>query len=205
MPATARLRVPTALATVLVALSATFAFALASAPSADAASCFSTYLKVGSRGSCVKTLQQRLGGLSTDGSYGSATKSRVRAFQADTGLTVDGKVGPKTWSKLRTYGTALGWKSGVTFYLCKVSSTRLRYSVWNNSGKAAVWKFKLGTSLYYSNSGVRDDHVAKYTSFYNVAKSAKGQYFSVSLGTYNNYKATSSVRGYTRSSLPTCI
>ncbi|MGH1564587.1 peptidoglycan-binding domain-containing protein [Mumia sp. DW29H23] len=200
-----RFRVPIALATVLAALAATFAFATATAPSAEAASCFKTTLKVGSKGSCVKALQKRLGGLTADGSYGAATKKRVKAFQADTGLSADGVAGPKTWKKLRAYGTALGWKSGVTFYLCKVSSTHLRYSLWNNSGKAAVWKFKIGTSLYYSNSGLSNNRITKYGSFRNTAKSGDSKYFSVSVGTYNSYKKTTSVRNYSRSSLPTCI
>ena len=36
-----------------------------------------------------------------DGSYGSATKAAVRAYQGAAGLTVDGLVGPLTWTSLQ--------------------------------------------------------------------------------------------------------
>jgi len=36
-----------------------------------------------------------------DGSYGSATKAAVRAYQGAAGLTVDGLVGPQTWTSLQ--------------------------------------------------------------------------------------------------------
>ena len=62
-------------------------------------------LKVGSRGTDVKALQNKLielGYLSgkADGVYGSKTAAAVKAFQKDHGLTADGIVGPQTWNTL---------------------------------------------------------------------------------------------------------
>lgn len=58
-------------------------------------------LSIGSRGTEVRTLQQRLqragyspGGV--DGVFGAHTEQSVRAFQQAKGLEVDGKVGPLT-------------------------------------------------------------------------------------------------------------
>lgn len=58
-------------------------------------------LKQGSRGSTVRTLQQKLKNWgyytgSVDGIYGSKTTSAVKYFQRKNGLKVDGIAGPKT-------------------------------------------------------------------------------------------------------------
>lgn len=68
------------------------------------------YLKQGSRGSDVVTLQELLNNarktyraipqLTVDGIFGSGTNSAVRTFQLYSGLTVDGIVGPATWDAL---------------------------------------------------------------------------------------------------------
>ena len=63
------------------------------------------YLEIGSSGSKVKTLQQRLISLgylagTADGEYGGATQAAVKAFQKRMGEWEDGKAGPKTLSKL---------------------------------------------------------------------------------------------------------
>lgn len=76
---------------------------LAFAPMADASS--NRLLRLGSRGSDVRTLQQRLNSLgyncgSVDGIFGSRTLNAVRNFQRKNGLAVDGIVGPATRSKL---------------------------------------------------------------------------------------------------------
>ena len=70
----------------------------------------STVLKVGSKGSDVKELQQKLiskgysvGSTGADGDFGSATDSAVRKFQADRNLEVDGIVGPMTWDALNGF------------------------------------------------------------------------------------------------------
>lgn len=60
-------------------------------------------LRKGSRGAAVTTLQYMLTArgysLSPDGSFGSVTDSKVRAFQRSRGLKVDGWVGSRTWGK----------------------------------------------------------------------------------------------------------
>ncbi|MDP1823985.1 MAG: peptidoglycan-binding protein [Archangium sp.] len=63
-------------------------------------------LSIGSRGTSVRTLQQKLqtagfspGGV--DGVFGRRTEQSVRAFQQSRGLEVDGKVGPQTLRALR--------------------------------------------------------------------------------------------------------
>lgn len=65
-----------------------------------------TLLSIGSRGSAVRSLQQKLqaagyrtGGV--DGQYGVRTAQAVRAFQRSKGLEVDGKVGPQTLRALQ--------------------------------------------------------------------------------------------------------
>ena len=63
-------------------------------------------LRLGSRGSAVKTLQQRLATLhyfdvgTADGVFEEDTYHAVIAFQKVQGLTRDGVVGPVTWAKL---------------------------------------------------------------------------------------------------------
>ncbi len=62
-------------------------------------------LKKGAKGDDVRALQILLKGYgyncgNVDGSFGSNTDSKVRAYQKDHGLTVDGSVGPATWSSL---------------------------------------------------------------------------------------------------------
>lgn len=58
-----------------------------------------TTLKLGSRGTEVKTLQTLLH-CAADGIFGQITLEAVKAFQSANGLTADGIVGPKTWAKL---------------------------------------------------------------------------------------------------------
>ena len=62
-------------------------------------------LKIGSTGSEVRKMQQRLKELgylkgSADGDFGEATETAVKNFQANNGLTVDGKAGNATLNKL---------------------------------------------------------------------------------------------------------
>ena len=63
-------------------------------------------LRLGSHGSAVKALQQRLIALryfdvsTADGVFGPGTYHAVIAFQKVQGLTRDGVVGPATWAKL---------------------------------------------------------------------------------------------------------
>lgn len=56
-------------------------------------------LRRGDRGEPVLRLQKRLG-IKTDGVFGPATETEVKAFQKQKGLPVDGVVGPETWKAL---------------------------------------------------------------------------------------------------------
>jgi putative chitinase len=56
-------------------------------------------LKIGSKGSDVKKLQEKLG-LVNDGDFGVVTEKAVKAWQAANGLSADGVVGVKTWGEL---------------------------------------------------------------------------------------------------------
>ena len=78
----------------------------------------STYvsLTLGSTGTAVKTLQKALKALgynvTTDGNYGSLTKSAVAAFQKLNGLTSDGVAGALTQETLYS-GSAVAYDSSV--------------------------------------------------------------------------------------------
>lgn len=74
----------------------------------------------GSRGSTVKTIQQKLKNWgyykgAVDGIFGAKTKEAVKYFQRKNGLTADGIVGKKTLSALgMSSGTNSGNNSGAT-------------------------------------------------------------------------------------------
>ncbi|WP_432942915.1 peptidoglycan-binding domain-containing protein [Kribbella sp. CA-253562] len=207
MSVISRARALTALPVTVAVLAATVVFSAAAPASAEAASCSGTTLSYGSRGTCVKLLQKNLGGLSVDGVFGEGTRSRVRSFQDDAGLGVDGVVGPATWRKLRTYGKAVGWLSGVTVYLCKSSSTRFQYSVWNNSGKLAWWTLdtvRQADDMRYAFSGnnVPDDRIAVQGKINAGAHDSR--MLTVRIGTFDNDKTTDRVRDFARNTLPAC-
>ena len=77
-----------------------------SAPkTSNAASSTGATLEMGSEGSAVRALQDRLKKLgylkgTTDGSFGEATRNAVIAFQQNNGLTADGKAGNATLNLL---------------------------------------------------------------------------------------------------------
>jgi peptidoglycan hydrolase-like protein with peptidoglycan-binding domain len=60
----------------------------------------STVLRVGSRGTAVKTLQRALGGLSVDGAYGARTAAAVKGFQKAHRLTATGVTDAAVWRAL---------------------------------------------------------------------------------------------------------
>ncbi|WP_433015649.1 peptidoglycan-binding domain-containing protein [Kribbella sp. CA-294648] len=167
---------------------------------AQAASCSGTYLAYGSTGTCVRVLQTNLGGLTVDGSYGAATRTRVRHFQADAGLGVDGRVGPQTWGKLGKYGKALGWVHGGTLFMCEKSSTRFQYSFWNNSGEEAYWTMFM-TETYLLGDWLRDDRIEIQGTM--PAGSRATRTFTVVHWPDIKW-TTSNVRDLSRASLPTC-
>ena len=168
---------------------------------AQAASCSNTYLAYGSTGTCVRVLQTNLGGLTVDGSYGAATRTRVRHFQTDTGLGVDGRVGPQTWSKLGKYGKALGWVHGATLFMCEKSSTRFQYSFWNNSGEEARWTMFMTETSYLMGGWVPDDRIEIEGTTSAGTRATR----TFNLFHYPSIKwTTSNVRDMSRASLPTC-
>lgn len=74
-------------------------------------------LKVGSRGSAVSNLQERLKSLGyltgkVDGTFGSQTQKAVISFQKDNGLAADGIVGAKTITKLNNPTSSRGDNKG---------------------------------------------------------------------------------------------
>lgn len=64
---------------------------------------FNRVLSLGKRGEDVKILQQALGGIEVDGSFGFGTLSRLKQAQRQLGLQADGYAGPLTV-------TAMGFK-----------------------------------------------------------------------------------------------
>ena len=85
---------------------------------AQAASCSTSPLSKGSKGDCVKQLQQKLSDYrcnpgNADGTFGARTDSAVRSFQAANKLKVDGIVGPATWKRLNGVPTACANATGV--------------------------------------------------------------------------------------------
>jgi peptidoglycan hydrolase-like protein with peptidoglycan-binding domain len=188
-----------------VAVSSTLAVTVATAPEAEAASCSTTTVKYGSRGTCVKELQKRLGGLKADGVFGTGTRARVRAFQADTGLSVDGVAGRNTWAKLNRFGTAIGWVRGATLYVCRRSSTHLYFSLWNNTGKTAAWEYRFAGGVYHTLNGTRTNTVKRF-SFASTRASFDSRKVGVWVGTVSRdtYRSTTNVRDFRRSSLRTC-
>jgi len=100
----------------LIALTALFALALAVSLSIVFPARAAVVLEVGSSGSNVVKVQQRLiqfGYLkgTADGRYGEATRDAVILFQRRNGLAVDGRVGPSTAAAL---GVALSSSSSST-------------------------------------------------------------------------------------------
>lgn len=91
---------------------------LAAASVSSAGSLFSDTLKIGSRGSKVQYLQNRLNKLgynagAADGVFGSQTDIAVRLFQSRNGLTVDGMVGTLTWNKIDSIISIGGYDTKV--------------------------------------------------------------------------------------------
>lgn len=58
------------------------------------------FIRLGSRGENVKTLQSRMGLLLVDGIFGSQTYKALKEFQISKGIVVDGIAGPETCSLL---------------------------------------------------------------------------------------------------------
>ena len=65
-------------------------------------------IRRGSKGATVRSAQARLNALgarlTADGSFGAATETAVKVFQAANGLTADGVIGRSTWNRLYSVG-----------------------------------------------------------------------------------------------------
>lgn len=89
------------------------------------------WVRYGDTGALVKIVQQRLGGLTVDGSFGPKTLAAVKAYQKAHKLLVDGAVGPAMWTALGGYPGTPGTGSG-SGGSCTVSAT-LRYGATGSS------------------------------------------------------------------------
>jgi N-acetylmuramoyl-L-alanine amidase len=100
-------------------------------------------LKVGSSGSTVKTMQQKLKNWgyytgSVDGIYGNITKKAVEYFQRKNGLGVDGIAGPKTLAALgmSSASTSSGTSSSDSYLLARIIYAEARGETY--SGQVAI-------------------------------------------------------------------
>lgn len=99
----------------------------------------SSVLKMGSRGSNVKELQENLNKLgydcgSADGVWGTKTENAVKKFQKDKGLTVDGIVGSATQAKIKECLDALNKPATSSKYNANV----LKGQKWLNTNYSSV-------------------------------------------------------------------
>ncbi len=72
-----------------------------------------TVLRLGSRGQAVAVLQQALGGIAADGSFGPATETRVKQYQRSIGSQQTGVVGSTVWKALIAGAGSTGSGSGA--------------------------------------------------------------------------------------------
>lgn len=93
-------------------------------------------LRVGDRGTDVKTMQKRLKELgylsgSADGIFGTGTESAVKAFQTANALYADGVAGPKTLNRLNSSSAvaAAGGSSASSSVGKNDTSTTLRHGM----------------------------------------------------------------------------
>ena len=125
-------------------------------------------LKVGSKGSDVKALQNKLielGYLSgkADGVYGSKTVAAVKEFQRASKLTADGVAGAKTISKLEgtsktnptttTDNTNTNNNTNTTTTVSastKISASSVQYASWYDTVKAVAKKYPYATVYDYA-------------------------------------------------------
>ena len=116
----------------------------------------SSTLKVGSTGSDVKRLQQRLKDLgylsgSVDGDFGAATEQAVRDFQAANGLSVDGKAGTRTIEKL--YSSSAKKKTATTKTAAPSSSSGSSSSSSSSSTSSSYTNGKTDIYLELGDTG----------------------------------------------------
>lgn len=120
-------------------------------------------LKIGSRGTAVSNLQQRLKDLGysigkVDGIFGSQTQKAVKEFQKDNGLAADGIAGPKTIAKLNNPAKKSG--SGSNDEKQDSQSTKAEMLHWSEVDKlwprgtyATIIDYDTGKSFKVMRSG----------------------------------------------------
>lgn len=104
-----------------------------------------TTMRTGSRSSDVRELQTLLG-ISSDGIFGSMTRSAVIRYQTNNGLGADGIVGPMTRAALNGSGQQTNNGNAPIISGTYVSSSRNTASVIWNTNTPAQGK------VYYSSS-----------------------------------------------------
>jgi len=135
-------------------------------------------LKIGSKGSIVKDLQEFLE-IEADGIFGKGTEHAVKAFQAKMSLVVDGLVGPKTMDLMGLVSTDLAEKTYVTENGLLINKHYLplgeyKEGSWNKEflfiHHTAGWHNPFRTIDHWS----RDDRGAVATEFVLGGQSIKG-------------------------------
>jgi peptidoglycan hydrolase-like protein with peptidoglycan-binding domain len=99
-----------------------------------------TTLRQGSTGEAVKALQQAIGGLAVDGSFGPLTEARVKEYQKSKGLTVNGVVDTAVWNALM--GKTTSGSTSTTHPLAQYSDLTLR--LWSRGEAVKALQKALG-------------------------------------------------------------
>ncbi len=140
------------------------------------------YLKLGSKGTAVKNLQQALKDMNmysgeVSGSFGQKTEDAVKAFQRKKGLYVDGIAGPSTQAAI--FGTGGGSSSGGS------SSTVINDA--SNLGLTSFDKVHLRSSA--STSGTSKSLLPRGTVFEIISHSRSGNdvWYYVKIGSSKGY------------------
>ncbi len=126
-------------------------------PAAARAATYPT-VRVGSTGSAVVALQQRLSALgywlgAVDGQFGPLTQQAVYAIQKAAGVVRDGIVGPITWSKV-TAGVRPAWRTHAG-NLVEIDKPRQLLKVIRNGQLSITLSTSTGSETYYLSSSGR--------------------------------------------------
>jgi peptidoglycan hydrolase-like protein with peptidoglycan-binding domain len=136
------------------ALSTTRSRAMAGAGTVSAATYAS--LRVGSDGSVVLALQQRLTALGywlggVDGAFGDPTRQAVVTLQKVSGLSRDGICGPLTWS--RVYAGSRPRPRSASGHVLEISTTTQTLLIVDSGVVRAIYNTSTGSGQRYSQGG----------------------------------------------------
>ena len=142
----------------IAAVSKTTAAPTTAAPASATPAAGSTSLKIGSTGSDVKSLQQKLIELgylkdTADGIFGRKTAAAVKAYQKASNLTADGVAGTKTLTSLsgasaaNTANTASSSSASTAAQKTTVtpSAAKVQYANWYEKVKAVARSYPYAT------------------------------------------------------------